>query len=396
MHGGMATPNARLFGLKRSDWMLPVGGLAVLFLAVLILGWAKSAHSQAPDAARLPETREAIDARNQLYYGLTLWSVHETTILVRVVAMPPDEKVLVLKSWKGPIAPGQVLHVDAFRPGSDVADPGARPPPLAHPLQLGDELLIFTRSTQEPIRAWLGSVWPAEKSQAVIAALDEGAKKDRESKASAEAGDARGELEYGLDVLRGDERASDEKAALDWFRKSAWQGYQPAQEALGRFLSGNGWWYGVIKPLEAKLINPVEAYAWLIAAGEPGEAASLKAKLTPTQMEQADRLAAEYSAKYPPPKGTPGQQAALLQGLKACHAAPATTQCSEDVGALVGASRDDLVRSLGNPSGRHEDNAVEWSCFTQGTLIVSFNPAGVVSHARWYRSPIIENARCVP
>jgi TPR repeat protein len=49
------------------------------------------------------------------------------------------------------------------------------------------------------------------------------------------------------------------KAALDWFRKSARQGHYLAQTMLGMALSNPS--------LEKELRNPVEAYAWFIAAG---------------------------------------------------------------------------------------------------------------------------------
>jgi hypothetical protein len=243
---------------------------------------------------------------------------------------------------------------------------------------------------------------------------------------AAEAGDARAEFQYGLILWGGHDLTLDHKAALDWFRRSARQGYEPAQEALGRLLSdkAGGWPYGLYHPyeLEAKLINPVEAYAWLVAAGESEESASLKAELTPTQMEEAERLATEYSAKYPPPVGTPAQQAALLRVLQTCHSAPGNPPCrlEQDLGAIVGASRDDLLRSLGNPPrvshwpchpdrpGQYcqdKDN-VGWEFYPsckQGpsfatVLRVSFNPAGVVSHARWKTCGAICTGivRCVP
>ena len=107
---------------------------------------------------------------------------------------------------------------------------------------------------------------------------------------SAESGDADAESQYGLILWSGHGRASDHKAALDWLRKSARQGYMRAKISLGAFLSH--------EELEAELRNPVEAYAWFVTAGASKAAARVKDRLTQTQMVEAERVATEYRSKY--------------------------------------------------------------------------------------------------
>jgi TPR repeat protein len=117
--------------------------------------------------------------------------------------------------------------------------------------------------------------------------------------AAANAGVADAEFGYGLILWSSASRQHDRPAALDWFRKGARQGHQLAQSLLGLFL--------VHKDVEADLRNPVEAYAWRITAGNQKSAAKLRATPDERETREADRLAAEYSAKYgrPRPSASP-------------------------------------------------------------------------------------------
>lgn len=117
--------------------------------------------------------------------------------------------------------------------------------------------------------------------------------------AAANAGVANAEFGYGLILWSGANRQHDHRAALDWFRKSARQGHQLAQSSLGFFLAD--------KDVEGDLRNPVEAYAWRITAGGRKSAAKLRATFDEREAREADRLAAEYSAKYgkPHPSASP-------------------------------------------------------------------------------------------
>ena len=112
--------------------------------------------------------------------------------------------------------------------------------------------------------------------------------------AAANAGVADAEFGYGLILWSSPNRQHDHRAALDWFRKSARQGYQLAQSLLGNFLAH--------KDVEADLRNPVEAYAWRVTVGDQKSAAKLRATLDEREAHEADRLAAEYSAKYGRPR----------------------------------------------------------------------------------------------
>jgi hypothetical protein len=130
--------------------------------------------------------------------------------------------------------------------------------------------------------------WHAEKSSELHAC-----------EAAANAGVADAQFGYGLILWSSANRQHDHRAALDWFRKSARQGYQLAQSLLGNFLANKG--------LEADLRNPVEAYAWRVTVGDQKSAAKLRATLDEREAHEADRLAAEYSAKYgrPRPSASP-------------------------------------------------------------------------------------------
>jgi TPR repeat protein len=116
----------------------------------------------------------------------------------------------------------------------------------------------------------------------------------RACEAAANAGVADAEFGYGLILFSGFDRQNDRRAALDWFRKSARQGHQLAQVALGILLNN--------KDTEAELRNPVEAYAWTVTAGDQKAAARLRAALGERDKGAADRLAAEYAGKYGRPR----------------------------------------------------------------------------------------------
>jgi hypothetical protein len=125
--------------------------------------------------------------------------------------------------------------------------------------------------------------WHADKSAELHAC--EGA---------ANAGVADAEFGYGLILWSSANREHDHRAALDWFRKSARQGYRFAQSLLGNFLAN--------KDVEADLRIPVEAYAWRVTVGDQESAAKLRATLDEREAHGADRLAAEYSVKYGKPR----------------------------------------------------------------------------------------------
>jgi hypothetical protein len=77
-------------------------------------------------------------------------------------------KVLVLKSWIGAFSAGQVLHVAAVLScNGRIDDCGS------YPLRVGDELLIMTQDTKDPILATVNRTWPAAKSQALMRVLDQ-------------------------------------------------------------------------------------------------------------------------------------------------------------------------------------------------------------------------------
>ena len=81
-------------------------------------------------------------------------------------------------------------------------------------------------------------------------------------------------------------------AAASWYRRAALQGYKPAQGNLG-ILYANG--RGVKR-------DYVEAYMWLILAGADTNRDALARKLTPQDIETAERRAREFKARAEPAK----------------------------------------------------------------------------------------------
>jgi TPR repeat protein len=115
----------------------------------------------------------------------------------------------------------------------------------------------------------------------------------RACETAANEGNADAEFQYGLMLWSGvDQPTHDHRAALKWIRKSARQGHFAAQISLGGLLAR--------KDVEPELRNPVEAYAWLVAAGDGQGARKLRATLNESERASADRLASEYKAKYAP------------------------------------------------------------------------------------------------
>jgi TPR repeat protein len=108
--------------------------------------------------------------------------------------------------------------------------------------------------------------------------------------AAAKAGGPHAEFGYGLLLWSGHDGALDKKSALDWFRLSARQGHYLAQIMLGKMLSDTR--------VDANLRNPVEGYAWFIAAGAPKAAGKVLATLSTTEARAAEVLGREYEAKY--------------------------------------------------------------------------------------------------
>jgi TPR repeat protein len=86
----------------------------------------------------------------------------------------------------------------------------------------------------------------------------------------------------------------DYKQAVEWYRKAAEQGYEPAQFNLG-LMYENG--RGVTQDF-------VQAHKWVNLAATTGDKVAiysrdeLAAKMTTSQIEEAQRLAREWSAKH--------------------------------------------------------------------------------------------------
>jgi TPR repeat protein len=114
-----------------------------------------------------------------------------------------------------------------------------------------------------------------------------------ECETSAKGGDAHSEFDYGLILFSGHDRTNDRASGLEWFRKSARQGFPLARGALCSLLT---------RDLGKGLANPVEAYAWCRIGGSAKRASEIKTGLTDLEAKDAERLASEYLAKYGPNK----------------------------------------------------------------------------------------------
>lgn len=108
--------------------------------------------------------------------------------------------------------------------------------------------------------------------------------------AAARAGGPNAQFGYGLLLWSGHDGVLDRKSALDWFRLSARQGHYLAQIMLGKTLSDTR--------VDADLRNPVEGYAWFMAAGAPKAAGKVMATLSSAEARAAEVLGHEYRAKY--------------------------------------------------------------------------------------------------
>jgi len=111
---------------------------------------------------------------------------------------------------------------------------------------------------------------------------------------SASAGKADSEFGYGLILFSGHDRTNDRASGLDWFRKSARQGYPLARGILCSVLTRD--------QIGKGLTNPLEACAWCSISGSPKRASEIKTGMTAQEAEDADRLASDYLAKYGPNK----------------------------------------------------------------------------------------------
>jgi hypothetical protein len=125
------------------------------------------------------------DTAREEYWVKSSLEGTQTVILVRVVAStfhPGDSalssssideraKVSVLKSWKGPFSAGNVVHV-----APNIVCTGSCGSPFD--LQNGEEVLIFTNSTEDPIA--LGAIRRGTEAQAAIATLDQAVREQRE------------------------------------------------------------------------------------------------------------------------------------------------------------------------------------------------------------------------
>jgi TPR repeat protein len=151
-----------------------------------------------------------------------------------------------------------------------------------------DYRLIFVFAV---LLAFLGPISYAADEPCTVAYRDATKTTEfNECERAAIAGNAQAEFGYGLILFSGHDRKNDRAAGLDWLRKSARQGHRLARTTLGGFLSR--------LPSDDPLSNLTEAYAWFTLTGATKAASDLTTRMTPRQVDDAQKLAAEYLAKY--------------------------------------------------------------------------------------------------
>jgi hypothetical protein len=134
--------------------------LALVFSTLLVASRAVSATS-------LPDWQ--IESNFETAHTVILVRVVESTFPA-VADFSPDSAfaratALVLKSWKGPFSAGRLLHI---APPGDCIGFSCLP----YPLQAGDEVLIFSQRTEDPIIAVEGLVFRAAESKSALEVLD--------------------------------------------------------------------------------------------------------------------------------------------------------------------------------------------------------------------------------
>jgi hypothetical protein len=163
--------------------VLKAAGLAGIVLAVILTACSRELPTPSQPTFTI-QLRPCCDAPPELLiHDPRVLEQPRTVILVRVIgfemlnsdenSIPAHATMLVLKSWKGPFSAGDVLHT----PKGFIAITGNPEDFISYPFQAGDqgkEFLIMDNGWPRPdilVRRY--SAWPAEKSQALMAALDQ-------------------------------------------------------------------------------------------------------------------------------------------------------------------------------------------------------------------------------
>ena len=176
--------------------VLKIAGLSGVTLAVILTACSRELPTP-PQPTSAIQLDPCCDAPpEQLIHDPRILERALTIILVRVIgfemldpernSVPAHATMLVIRSWKGPFSAGDVLQTPrgflgvtyngaVLANGELVEDPMDRMDP--YPFQSGDQGKYFLIMDNRgfPPDIWVGrySAWPAEKSQALMAALDQ-------------------------------------------------------------------------------------------------------------------------------------------------------------------------------------------------------------------------------
>jgi len=152
--------------------------------------------------------------------------------------------------------------------------------------------------TTRSLFLWLLLAWPAVADKdSAVRAYERGdfRKAIHEWRALANKDDPEAEFRLGAMYERGEGTAMDLNQAVNWYRKAAYQGRAQAQYALG-MLVANG---------KGTSQDDVLASMWLNLASSAGdtdatkELAELTIRMTPQQVDNAQRLAKDWVPAFP-------------------------------------------------------------------------------------------------
>ena len=162
---------------------LKIAGLSGTAVAVILTACSRELPTP-PQPSFTIQLRPCCDAPPELLiHDPRVLERQSTIILVRVIgfemldpernSVPAHATMLVIRSWKGPFSAGDVLQT----PRGYFNYSGALDDMVAYPFQSGDQgnyfLIMPMQIEDQYIWVYRHSAWPAEKSQALMAALDQ-------------------------------------------------------------------------------------------------------------------------------------------------------------------------------------------------------------------------------
>ena len=202
------------------------------------------------------------------------------------------------------VAADIAILADKFIPGSKIAEP----PSWFREFVKGKEDFVspeesadIVKDKSQIIRLARQGDTKAQYDLGVLYATGEGVPEDKVEavrwfRLAARQGYADAQFNLGVMYDKGEGVSKDDVEVVRWYRMAAEQGYAEAQANLGAIYA-NG---------ERVPKDYIQAYAWLNLAAEQGiewakkRKETIEAKMTPTEIAEAQKLSREYSKAYVP------------------------------------------------------------------------------------------------